>query len=145
MTAVLRDYRNSPLKEQVVKTRGFLPWWGHDGWECSLEVHMHRDDCGNQNVPEHRVRVQTKWEMQCYWREETYLVLQLLSIVGEGCIGSGICVRMHLEMSCVQIFVPGKLETAIFRSLRRIFLVLVNGTEGFSHFQCYFQAWVSQW
>lgn len=40
--------------------------------------------------------------------------------------------RMHVEMSCVQTFVPDKLKTVVFRSLRRIFLVLVNGMEGFS-------------
>lgn len=42
----------SLLKEQVVKTGGFLSWWGHDGRKHSLEAHRHCDGCSNQNVPE---------------------------------------------------------------------------------------------
>ena len=49
-------------------------------------------------------------------------------------------VRDLWSESYVQVFVPGKLKTAVFRSLRGIFPILVNVIKGFCHLQWYFQA-----
>lgn len=138
----MRDEGNSPLKEQMVETGGSCLGWG------TMARNVLRKRTGVVVTAVMSMYLNAKSEGLYKMRNSMLMKFPLTVTGGETSFSVAACVRgwrglgsvsrMCLEVcgqSYVRMFVLAKSKAAVFRSLRRIFLVLVNVIKGFCHLQ----------